>query len=313
MTILQINLIVEAASRNSVSAAAEKLGIAQSNASQTIKKLEEELGFSIFKRNFNGISLTEEGYRFLEEAEKILHAEKAIHLIASEEKITRLHVGVINYTPASEAFIKFCMETRDAALGDLVCVNIDAEEGAQKLKERSLDIVVTVLTKESLQKVNRLCHDYRLKCFSLRQIPVVVRLRKDHPLLLNNSLDGSMESFMQLKDYPFVEYSSLNHRQTFPTDPDNLPFRCSYIISVDERQTRLQTVAATNGYSIGCPTLQSYTETYGLAEIPIKGESLELVYIVRNGDEDTSNIQKYIQLLENEVNEIMSRMQSNSL
>ena len=45
MTLLQINLIVEAASKNSVSAAAQELGIAQSNASQTIKKLEEELGF----------------------------------------------------------------------------------------------------------------------------------------------------------------------------------------------------------------------------------------------------------------------------
>ena len=114
MTLLQINLIVEAASKNSVSAAAQELGIAQSNASQTIKKLEEELGFPIFRRTYNGIALTEEGYLFLNEAEKILRADKAIHSISPKENCTRLRVGVI--------YIRRCRKHLRANLRCFPCI-----------------------------------------------------------------------------------------------------------------------------------------------------------------------------------------------
>lgn len=301
MTLLQINLIVEAASKNSVSAAAQELGIAQSNASQTIKKLEEELGFPIFRRTYNGIALTEEGYLFLKEAEKILRADKAIHSISSKENSTRLRVGVINYTPATAAFIRFCNEKKDIDSGDFVCVNVGVEEGILRLKERSLDVVVSVLTDEALFSVRKACNEYRLRSILVCQIPICVRLRKDHPLVQSGTLDGSRESFMQLKDYPFVEYSNLDKVLNNTRNSQDYPFGYSYIISVDERQTRLQTVAATNGYSIGCPTLQSYSETYGLAEIPVKGETLNLIYIIRNGDEDIPSIIRYAQFLKDEV------------
>ena len=305
MTLLQINLIVEAASKNSVSAAAQELGIAQSNASQTIKKLEEELGFPIFRRTYNGIALTEEGYLFLNEAEKILHADKAIHSISSKENHIRLRVGIINYTPATEAFVRFCNEKKDIDSGDLICVNIGTEEGILRLKERSLDVVVSVLTNESLQKISKACSEYRLSCIPIRQIPVCVRLRKEHPLVLNGILDGTRKCLEQLKNYPYVEYSSLDRILNGSRGNADSPFGCSYVISVDERQTRLQTIAATNGYSIGCPTLQSYSKTYGLVEIPIKSESLNLIYIIRNGDKGIPSIIRYAQFLEDEVNSIM--------
>ena len=177
MTLLQINLIVEAASKNSVSAAAQELGIAQSNASQTIKKLEEELGFPIFRRTYNGIALTEEGYLFLNEAEKILRADKAIHSISSKENHIRLRVGIINYTPATEAFVRFCNEKKDIDSGDLICVNIGTEEGILRLKERSLDVVVSVLTNESLQKISKAC-SFQRRSRSLSTIRFPTRSRK---------------------------------------------------------------------------------------------------------------------------------------
>lgn len=302
MTLLQIKLAVEAAGKNSISLAATELGIAQSNASQTIRKLEEELGFPIFRRNLTGITPTEEGYRFLENAEAILRADKAIHSISATEKTTRLRVGVINYTPATEAFIKFCKENRDVSAADLVCVNISAEDGARRLKERSLDIVVTVLPDEAIPAVEQLCRDYRLSCKRLRSIPVCVRMREDHPLLLSKALDGSREKFMQLSEYPYVDYNDLDH--ILPRNTSELPFGGSYIISVDERQTRLQTIAATNGYSIGCPILPNRLKLYGLTEVPVEGEVLELIMIIRRGDEGIPDIARYEELLLNEVSNV---------
>jgi len=49
------------AESGSFSKAAEKLYISQPAITQTIKKLEEQLGGKLFYRNNNGVSLTEEG------------------------------------------------------------------------------------------------------------------------------------------------------------------------------------------------------------------------------------------------------------
>ncbi len=301
MTLQQIKLVVEAAGKNSISVAASELGIAQSNASQTIKKLEEELGFQIFKRDVTGITLTERGYLFLTQAENMLRAEKAIVSLSSEKDTTRLRVGVINYTPATDAFIRFCSELKEESSADLLCVYSNPADGAKKIKERSLDIVVTVLPEDALGSVDKLCKEYRLYCMYIQKIPVCVRLRKDHPLVLQNAIDGSRESLMKLKAYPYVEYSSLDNVLASPRAFTAPPCGCSYIISVDERQTRLETVAATNAFSLGCPSLPDLPERYGLVEIPVKGEELQLVAIMRKGDEELSNIKHYLELLKNEV------------
>lgn len=56
----------------SVSKAAEKLGYVQSNVSQRLKSLEDELGVRLFIRNSRGVTLTEEGKVLLEYTNQIL-------------------------------------------------------------------------------------------------------------------------------------------------------------------------------------------------------------------------------------------------
>ncbi|MEC2074621.1 LysR family transcriptional regulator [Metabacillus fastidiosus] len=56
----------------SVSKAAEKLGYVQSNISQRIKSLEDELGVRLFTRNNRGVALTEEGNVLLQYTNQII-------------------------------------------------------------------------------------------------------------------------------------------------------------------------------------------------------------------------------------------------
>lgn len=306
MTMLQIKVAIAAARKSSISPAAAELGIAQPNASHSIKKLEEELGFPIFKKRGNKLTPTEEGYRFLEQAEKMVRADNAIRSIVVQRDAARLRVGVINYTPATEAFIKFCREQRNSALADLICVNVDAEYGAQRLKERLLDIVITVAPKNTLPVIKQICNDYHLEYKSLCEIPVCVRMRKDHPLLADGTFDGSIKNLKRLSSYPYIEYSNIDSLFSSHVDTHEIPFGCSYIISVDERQTRLQTIAATNGYSIGCHILPSRLDHYGLVEVPIANESVQLLSIIRHGDSDLPDICRYEKFLEAEVSAVFN-------
>ena len=61
MTFQQLSFVVEVANCESINKAAERLYTSQSNVSNSIKALEEELGIQIFLRTKKGVSVTEEG------------------------------------------------------------------------------------------------------------------------------------------------------------------------------------------------------------------------------------------------------------
>ena len=59
MTFQQLSFVVEVANCESINKAAERLYTSQSNVSNSIKALEEELGIQIFLRTKKGVSVTE--------------------------------------------------------------------------------------------------------------------------------------------------------------------------------------------------------------------------------------------------------------
>lgn len=306
MTLQQIQLAVEAASKNSITKAAETFNMAQSNASQSLRKLEKELGFPIFKKSGNRIVPTEEGYRFLNHAEAISKEARGILSIETGDKTARLRVGVANYAPPIDSFVKFLGENKDIGKGDFACIHVSAEEGVTRLRERSLDIVIAFVLKSSLTSLEMACKDYHLKLDKLHQITACVRVRKEHPLVLDGTLDGTFKGFKNLAKYPYAEYSNLRKMMdTFNMISPN-PFGSTYRILIEERDTRLRTVAATDAYSIGCHMMEKRLEKYGVVEIPIKGESFTLVSIIRKGDENINDIKRYKEILEEETLKLLA-------
>ncbi|WP_158629996.1 LysR family transcriptional regulator [Cohnella sp. AR92] len=74
MNIEQLEYIVEIAKTGSLSAASASLHVTQSALSQSVSRLEEELGVKIFQRTHAGAHATEEGRRVLDKALDALHA-----------------------------------------------------------------------------------------------------------------------------------------------------------------------------------------------------------------------------------------------
>lgn len=72
MNILYLRYALEVARTGSVSKAAENLYVAQPNLSRAIKELESTLNTVIFERKNNGVSVTAEGKRFLQQGRKIV-------------------------------------------------------------------------------------------------------------------------------------------------------------------------------------------------------------------------------------------------
>lgn len=300
MTFQQLRLVLESADCGSISAAAEKLEISQPNASQSVKKLEDEVGFAIFRRMGSGITPTEQGYQFLEHARAILREDQAIRSIGSAERTTRLRVGVMNYSPAIEAFLRFLHEKKDSERGDLVCFNVSPEDGARLLKERSLDVIISLQIKEMMPLSEKQCRENRFTMTRHATIPICVRVSEDHPLYRSGALDGSPKGFEQLSQYPYVEYRHLSYMMQMYNDNATVPFGYRYKIFVDERDTRLRALKAANAFSVGCLVPKKRLERYGVVTIPVGAEAT-LVSYVRKGDENLPDIARYLEILTEEV------------
>ncbi len=74
-----LNYIVEIAQQRNISRAAEKLFISQSALSIYLKKMEKELGVSLFIRNNNTLTPTPEGELFVATAKEILRLEQELY------------------------------------------------------------------------------------------------------------------------------------------------------------------------------------------------------------------------------------------
>ena len=83
MELLQLKYFCDAAQTQSFTATAKKFGVPSSGISQTIKRLERELGTSLFSRSANRIFLNEQGRIFLKAATHALslleNAKREIH------------------------------------------------------------------------------------------------------------------------------------------------------------------------------------------------------------------------------------------
>ena len=76
MTLQQLTYFLAAAQHGSFSAAAESLFMAQPSLSEQIRRLEAELGVSLFARGGRGLRLTEAGHLLLPNAERTVEAAR---------------------------------------------------------------------------------------------------------------------------------------------------------------------------------------------------------------------------------------------
>ena len=75
MTLQQVRYLLEIAETGSISAAAKKLLLTQSDLSSLIRKIEQEFGITIFERTQKGVALTANGREFLKYARQNLTNE----------------------------------------------------------------------------------------------------------------------------------------------------------------------------------------------------------------------------------------------
>ena len=109
MNITELRYLVAIRKWGSVSAAAKQLYAAQPNVSKALKSLEEEYNLRIFERSSTGMIPTEQGRRFIAQAERVLEEVTRLNQSVQEEqnRCAELRVMIPHATYASYAAVDY--------------------------------------------------------------------------------------------------------------------------------------------------------------------------------------------------------------
>jgi len=187
MTYEQLRSFVTTAKYLSFTKAADNLFVNQTTISRSVQSLENELGVKLFKRSFHGLTLTEMGAFFLEDAEFIMVAmETAVRKIknfnSATKSILNIKIAGNYYLPVQPIFASFIQQYPTAD------VNIDfylASEGKdifQSLDDGSADLIFCLIDHIPSSSVS----GYRIRRIYTDTICALVGM--SHPLAKKDSL-----------------------------------------------------------------------------------------------------------------------------
>lgn len=160
----------------SVSQAALRLGRTQPQVGRLLAALEADLGFRLFNRHNRRLSLTAEGLRFYQQAERVLAGHDGLQRLATgiREGSSDSHMRVLTAPQVASVVLAPALRAMAAELPDFTAlvdtrIRLDAET---VVEQEHFDLGVTVLP---------LAHP-RLKVEPVCELEAVVVMRRDNPM-----------------------------------------------------------------------------------------------------------------------------------
>jgi LysR family transcriptional regulator, hydrogen peroxide-inducible genes activator len=195
MTLTELRYIVAVARELHFGNAASACFVSQPTLSVAIKKLEDELGVTIFERHKHDVTVTPVGRKIIDQAQRVLEQAKTIKLLAEEGKDPLkgiLKLGVI-YTVGPYLLPKMIPLLHASAPELTLIIDEDFTANlANKLRHGELDMII-VSTPFAI---------HGIKTEILYKEPLVVALPKGHPLAKKKTIkvdDLADETLLLLK------------------------------------------------------------------------------------------------------------------
>ena len=297
MTIQQVQYILEVSQTGSISRAASNLFLAQSNLSSAIRSLEQELGFPIFTRSNRGIQPTEQGLLVLEQAGYMWECYQKMRHASAIQTTAHIRIGGAPYTPVCEAYNRLCEAYQDYERLDFSYVILPIEEMIEKLYLSLLDLGLFMVSPDAREAFQKRIASKNLVVHPIAKVPIVLRIGPKHPLYHKAEIKLS-----DFADYTFVDYEGqafsnyIKLQSSLHLNPD-----ASRIAIVPDRLSKSQVVAESTMYSIGCKLPPHLNHRYAFRNIPLDDLHYDLLYIVREKQQMTQEMHRYLELVNREL------------
>ena len=197
MNITELRYLVAIMKWGSVSAAAKQLYAAQPNVSKALKNLEEEYGLRIFERSSTGMIPTEQGKRFIRQAQRVLQQVDELKQEAHQQRsCAELRVVLTHATYASYAAVDFLQQ---AARSEQLRVHIresGAIEALDFVLRQGYHIALLRYAAEDEDYYLRYCQRHGLRQEPIMEFSYLLLTSQDSPLA-----QRQVQNLDELNDY----------------------------------------------------------------------------------------------------------------
>ena len=276
MNIQQLRYVVAIANSGTFREAAEKMYVSQPSLSISVRDLEKELGFKIFRRTSSGTFLTRRGMEFYEKAQELV---KGFDIFQNqyanpEEEKDEFSIASQHYDflpPTITAFSERYPDYKNFRIFESTTVQI-LDEVAQGHSEIGIIYLNNQNKKGIMQRVEKL----GLEVIELIPFHTHIYLREGHPLAQKEEL--VMED---LADLPTVRFTQEKDEYLYYSENFVDTSASSQMFNVTVRATLKGILERTDAYATGSGFLDS-DSVNGITVIRLK-DNLDnrMVYVKR--------------------------------
>lgn len=279
MTFRQIQYLQAICECGSISKAAEKLYIAQSSLSASIKDLEHEYGIILFERTSKGVSLTHQGEEFLKDVGFLSDFYQQIDdkYKSRQSERERFCVASHHHIIGLEAFEQLALALRDKHYR-LGCLEGSTQFILESVENNQSDIGILFCTQSSHNTLMKEVNNRNIAFQHLGYRKFHAYVHKSHPLAGKDSL-----CLEDITEYPFVSYDENNYFSSRFTSSLHQWNKSRQLLFVTDRAMAYSLVCKVEAYFTGTGFLTQEEKNRGILAIPITDlEPVEVGWISKS-------------------------------
>ena len=270
MNTLYLRYVLEIERCGSISQAAQNLFMAQPNLSKAIKDLEEELSYKIFKRNSNGVTVTEKGAEFLYHAQKMMEQMEEIEKLSQRDtmKNRQFKISIPRGSYIASGVTSFVADLQIESGMDITINETNTLRTITNVTDRgyNMGIIRYPLIDESVFKSQ--LKNNKLEYEILWEFEYVLVMSKEHPLALKEEI-----SLEDLQDYIKITHADIDTPHTLKVKGEK-EVQAQKTIYVYERGSQFDLLAnVPTTYMWVSPIPDLYLEKNGLVQRSCKAEN----------------------------------------
>lgn len=298
MTLQQIRYCLTIAETGSMNRSAEKLYVTQPALTGAIQELETELAITIFNRTNRGVTLTNEGRRFLHYARQIYQQYELMEQEYLRPKKRVFGVSTQHYSFVTKAFVDTARQF-DASRFEYAIRETRTVDVIHDVAQGRSAIGVLFRSRHNRMVLNKMLSENRLEFHPLIQCSAYVYLWRGHPLAKNASI--SME---ELQDYPCLCFEQGDQSSSYFAEEILSAREYPQMIRATDRATMLNLMVGLNGFTLCCGIIcQELNGTEYLA-VPYKEDRdnqnsrMEIGYITQKNSQPDDITQVFVREME---------------
>ncbi len=294
MTLQQLRYMVTIAEKGNISRAAQELFVSQPSLTNSIKEVENELGFTLFERTNKGVIVSANGSEFLGYARQVLQQYGLLEERFFRQTGTspRFSVSTQHYPFAVKAFVEV-IKKFDAAHYDFMLRETQTYEIIDDVNKMKSEIGILYKSRVNESVIDKLLKQYSLSFEELFTLSPKVFISSMHPLAGKETL-----TIEELSDYPYLSFEQGEHNSFYYSEEILSEYIRPKNIRISDRATLSNLLIGLDGYTVGTGIVNEELNGKNIISKPlISDEEIKIGIITRNNVQLSVYAQTYTEIL----------------